>query len=353
MAFSRMQRCLMATLCMLSPSLCAAQKLVNGANFICFQVGEGFDTFPMSVNNSLTVTGYYINQAGVTGGFIRNADGEVITFAVAGSALTAPVAINAAGEIAGNTIDTKGNSYGFVRYANGSIATFNPGGNNPGATEVAGINEKGTVVGDYELINTVVPQHGFIRTVDGVITTFDVPGSDRTEPVGINAAGQVAGIYWSHGNDFPGGFVRSADEDITTYPGVPVGINAAGYIAGWSFIPPYQGFVRFPGGSINSLVLPGTPDVGINEAGFIFGNYGFLGPVTGSSRLLHLQVYLRSPNGTMTSFGFPGSLKTVATSMNDSNVITGAYDQGRDSFGFLRIPEADKDEQGVLAKREK
>ena len=353
MVFSRMQRCLMATLCMLSPSLCAAQQFVNGANFICFQVGEGFDTFPMSVNNSLTVTGYYINQAGVTGGFIRNADGEVITFAVAGSALTSPVAINAAGEIAGNTIDTKGNSYGFVRYANGSIATFNPGGNNPGATEMAGINEKGTVVGDYERINTVVPQHGFIRTVDGVITTFDVPGSDRTEPVGINAAGQVAGIYWSHGNDFPGGFVRFPDGDITTYPGVPVGINAAGYIAGWSFIPPYQGFVRFPGGSINSLVLPGTPDVGINEAGFIFGNYGFLGPVTGSSRLLHLQVYLRSPNGTMTSFGFPGSLKTVATSMNDSNVITGATDQGRDSFGFLRIPEADKDEQGVLAKREK
>jgi len=356
MVFSRMQRCLMATLCMLSPSLCAAQQFVNGANFICFQVGEGFDTFPMSVNNSLTVTGYYINQAGVTGGFIRNADGEVITFAVAGSALTSPVAINAAGEIAGNTIDTKGNSYGFVRYANGSIATFNPGGNNPGATEMAGINEKGTVVGDYERINTVVPQHGFIRTVDGVITTFDVPGSDRTEPVGINAAGQVAGIYWSHGNDFPGGFVRFPDGDITTYPGVPVGINAAGYIAGWSFIPPYQGFVRFPGGSINSFVLPGEPDslyMGINEAGFIFGNDLVLGPVIGSGRVADRQVYLRSPNGTMTSFGFPGSLYTMATSMNDSNVITGATDQGRDSFGFLRIPEAEQDEQGVLAKWEK
>jgi hypothetical protein len=68
MVFSRMQLCLMATLCMLSPSLCAAQQLVNGANFICFQVGEGFDTFPMSVNHSLTVTGYSINQAGVMGG---------------------------------------------------------------------------------------------------------------------------------------------------------------------------------------------------------------------------------------------------------------------------------------------
>jgi hypothetical protein len=39
--------------------------------------------------------------------------------------------------------------------------------------------------------------------------------------------------------------------------------------------------------------------------------------------------------------------------MNDSNVITGATDQGRDSFGFLRIPEAEQDEQGVLAKTEK
>jgi hypothetical protein len=346
----------MATICMLSPSLCAAQQLVNGANFICFQVGEGFDTFPMSVNNSLTVTGYYINHAGVTGGFIRKGDGEVTTFTVAGSALTSPVAINAAGEIAGNSIDTKGNSYGFVRYANGSIATFNPGGNHPGATVVTGINEKGTVVGDYELTNTVFPQHGFIRSVDGVVTTFDVPGSDRTEPVGINAAGEIAGIYWFDGNVRAGGFVRSADGDITTYPGVPVSINAAGRIAGWSLLSPAvdQGFVRFPGGSIDSFVLPGEfnpPYMGINEAGFIFGNYLVLGP--GSSRLLDYQVFLRSPNGTMTLFGFPGSLYTVATSMNDSNVITGAYDQGRDSFGFLRIPEAEKDEQGFLAKGEK
>jgi hypothetical protein len=143
----------------------------------------------------------------------------VITFAVAGSALTAPVAINAAGEIAGNSIDTKGNSYGFVRHANGSVATFNPGGNHPGATEVTGINEKGTVVGDYELINTVVPQNGFIRSVDGVITTFDVPGSDRTQPVGINAAGEIAGVYWSAGNDLPGGSCAPLMEISPPTPG--------------------------------------------------------------------------------------------------------------------------------------
>ena len=108
-----------------------------------------------------------------------------------------------------------------------------------------------------------------------------------------------------------------------------------------------QGFVRFPGGSINSFVLPGEPDslyMGINEAGFIFGNDLVLGPVIGSGRVADRQVYLRSPNGTMTSFGFPGSLYTMATSMNDSNVITGATDQGRDSFGFLRIPEAEQDQ---------
>jgi hypothetical protein len=344
MVFSRMQRCLVATISVLSASLCTAQQLVNGANFISFQVGEGFQTFPMSVNNSLTVTGYYINQAGVTGGFIRNVDGEVTTFAVAGSALTSPVAINAAGEIAGNTIDTKGNSYGFARYANGSIATFDPGGTHPGATVVTGINNDGTIVGNYELTNTVFPQHGFIRSVDGTITTFDVPGSDRTEPVGINAAGEIAGIYWFNGNVQAGGFVRSADGDITTYPGVPVSINVAGYIAGWS-IPSNdvdQGFVRFPLGPINSFVPPAgqvlAPYMGINEAGSIFGNYYLLG------RLINYQVFLRSPNGSMTLFGFPGSSLTTATSMNDSDVITGTYTQGRDVFGFLRVPEAAQDE---------
>jgi hypothetical protein len=350
MVLSRMQCCLVAALCTLSASLCGAQQNVNGAHFASFQVSEGYQTFPMSVNNSLTVTGYFIDQAGATGGFIRNAAGEVTTVSVAGSALTFPVAINAAGEIAGSTVDSHGNSSGFVRYVNGSIATFDPGGTHPGATVVTGINNEGTVVGSYELTNTVFPQHGFLRRVNGTITTFDVPGSDRTEPVGINAAGEIAGIYWFNKNIQAGGFVRSAEGAITTYPGVPVSINAEGYVAGW-YAPLSEvdlGFVRFPQGAISSFAPPaGTlvaPYMGINEVGTTFGNYSVVGPVSGASRVTTYQVFVRTANGAMTSFGFPGSSSTTATSMNDSDVITGSYTQGKNSFGFVRIPGAAQDQ---------
>jgi hypothetical protein len=332
---------------MLGPSLCAAQQVPNdnGASFTSFQIGEDFATYPTSINGGLSVTGYYINKAGIQEGFMRSADGEVTTFSVAGSVLTSPVAINAAGEIAGRSVDANGNAYGFVRYANGSIATFLPGGNKPGATNVAGINKEGTIVGDYATTNTVSPQHGFIRSVDGAITTFDVPGSDRTEPVAINAVGEIAGIYWFDGNARPGGFVRSADGDIITfdfYPGIPVSINAGGSIAGWYVLASgaLQGFVRFPHGAINSFAAPGglleAPHMGINQAGSIFGNFYILGP------LISYEVFLRSANGTMTSFEFPGSLHTTATSMSDSDVITGSYSMGSEVFGFLRIPVADQ-----------
>jgi hypothetical protein len=59
----------------------------------------------MSVNDSLTVTGSYINQGEVTEGFFRNVEGDITTFTVPGSTLTSLVAINSADEIAGNSIE--------------------------------------------------------------------------------------------------------------------------------------------------------------------------------------------------------------------------------------------------------
>ena len=155
------------TIYMLSPLLCAAQQVANehGAHFISFRVGECFQTFPMSVNDSLTVTGYYIDQAGAREGFIRNPDGKLTTFAVAGSTVTSPVAINAAGEIAGSSVSATGISYGFVRYPNGYIATFNPSSR---LHLVTAINKEGTIVGNYSTTDTVPPLHGFVRKMQAV-----------------------------------------------------------------------------------------------------------------------------------------------------------------------------------------
>ena len=340
MCLSKTRRCWIVTMCMLSPLLCAAQQI--GPHFISFQVPGAEQTLPMSVNDSMTVTGSFINQGEVTEGFFRTAEGDITTLMVPGSTRTSPVAVNAAGEIAGNSVDASADFYGFVRYPNGSIAAFNPGGKYPGLTSVAGINKEGTIVGVYAPTNGVPPEHGFIRSVNGAITTFDVPGSDRTQPAGINAAGEVAGIYWFDNDHHQAGFIRSADGNITTFPGTPVGINAEGSIAGWylpagvSVLPgeSAEGFVRSPTGAINLFGFPAVlifPYMGISEVGSIFANISYAGqyPLTGHG------VFLRNANGTTTSFIIPGSITTTATSINSLDVITGNYYDAAGIFGFL------------------
>src|SRR5271163_3321001 len=69
--------------------------------FNTFQVPGALGTYPMSINDSETVTGYYTEPAGTQGGFVRSADGAVETFQVPGSILTEPVGINSAGEVVG------------------------------------------------------------------------------------------------------------------------------------------------------------------------------------------------------------------------------------------------------------
>ena len=340
MFFAKARRGWIATMCMLGPLLCPAQR--DGVHFISFRACEGVQTFPTSVNDSMTVAGYYVNQAGRTEGFFRSADGDVTTFVVPGNAVTSPVSINAGGEIAGNFNDGRDFS-GFLRDANGTIATFSPGGRFPGFTYVTGINKEGIIVGYYGATRGLPPMHGFIRGVHGTIDTFDVPGSDITQPVAINAAGEIAGVYYfGTGDIYRGGFVRSAAGDMTTYPGIPEAINARGDIAGWSFLSTgfEQGFVRFPEGAIDTFGFAApalfTQYMGINEVGSIIGNVYLGGPIV---------AFLRLADGTVSPIQFPGGVGTTAASINDWGVITGNYSRGRDVFGFLRTPGAAEQRQ--------
>jgi probable HAF family extracellular repeat protein len=70
----------------------------------------------------------------------------------------------------------------------------------PGATNTYphGINASGTVVGYYTDANTAY--HGFERSPDGTITTFDAPGAGTTSALGtipfsINDAGLITGSF--------------------------------------------------------------------------------------------------------------------------------------------------------------
>jgi hypothetical protein len=127
---SKIRSGLSAAVCLLTPLLCVAQHWGGDKHehLRSFRVPESTATYPLNINEGGTVTGYYISNAGVTGGFVRSSDGQITTFNVPGSATTVPVAINTVGDITGYyqvaANNVLGNPQGFVRTPDGNITTF-------------------------------------------------------------------------------------------------------------------------------------------------------------------------------------------------------------------------------------
>lgn len=79
-------------------------------------------------------------------------------------------------------------------------------------TIACSINTASTISGVYSDTNGAL--HGFVRTAQGVITTFDAPGAggtgflQGTGGFGINTKGVIAGTYSDASNAFHG-FLRT------------------------------------------------------------------------------------------------------------------------------------------------
>ena len=87
---------------------------------------------------------------------------------------TEPQKINSRGDIVGVFLDPNGVSRGFVRFSNGSFsAPIVDPNDTVGFTEGRGINNSGTVVGDYAVSDG--NNHGFFLS-GGTFTEYDVPG---------------------------------------------------------------------------------------------------------------------------------------------------------------------------------
>jgi hypothetical protein len=250
-------------------------------------------TYPNSITQSGEITGFYNDASFVTHGFLRAAKGTITTFdATAASNYTNATSINLGGMITGywGVAGAFGPTSCFLR-TNGTITTFNPNG--ASASYCLAINNDGVIAGYY--LDASSTSHGFVRDVDGAITTIDAPGAGTNFGLGtaanaINQAGTVTGwytdsTYTSHG------FLRTADGTLTTfdppnsqntYPG---SINPAGEIAGY-FCDSMacHGFLRSADGTFTTIDAPNTSNtfafannnqlpVGINPGGVIAGNY--------------------------------------------------------------------------------
>jgi hypothetical protein len=382
MHFLKIHQCLAtASLFTLSALFCAAQDAINEkkASYLTVQAPGALGTYPMALNDSMVVTGYYMVSPTAARAFLQDADGNITTFSVRDGLWTEPESINSAGDITGFFEIVSGVPQGFVRYADGRIVTFDPPSNFPFVpfpqAQPVAINEFGEIAGNYPFPE--VASNGFRRSAGGLFTTFDfaLGAAYPTVVTGLNASGTIVGYFFEDQGPNESSFILHPDglwtpfvvppnqESSCSQTTLAESINAAGTIAG--FYSGYSGtdanmcatvdaggFVRSPQGVFTLFNAPGpmvtsplralpadgatlsAPSrLNINQAGTTTGSY------TDAKGAQH--GFVREPDGVITSFDPPRGMQTTATGINDSGLIVGSflYDWNpQTSIGFLRIP---------------
>ena len=331
-------------------------------------------TFATAINAVGTVAGYYNDSNLVSHCFIRTADGKITTFDAPGADINPADAagsiinaINAFGAAAGIYLDSSFVSHGFVRSPNGKFTTFDAPG--AGYTNPIAINLEGAVVGYYQ--DSSSSTRAFLRRPDGKFTTWIGPdactgtnaeGCYGSAAFNINGFGTIAGSFEDNtSNSGQHSYVRSPDGKLKPFdvpgagtgssqgtgcPGCALGLNQWGAIAGaYSDTNSVNhGFLRSPDGKFTTFDAPGAGTdsyegtgcpsdcpTSLNDSGAIMGTY------IDSNFVYH--GYLRTPDGKIVTVDPSGSTFTWSSGINDLGAITGYYaDTNGVYHGFLRIP---------------
>jgi len=277
---------------------------------------------------------------------------SVVTFSVSGARATVPLAVNNRGVVAGLYLsDADVNPGAFVRDARGAISTLQVA-DATGFHQYMGLNISGTLVGTY--LSSTVLARGFVRTPDGDITPFDIPGAGITLLTNINDRGAMIGVYldstFSHG----AGFVVSPDGEVEELVGpgdflyIPFLINTTGAISGiiQGFDGGYYGaFHRDAHGHIGIIDIPLVPSdpavtdveivsvqpTGINAAGTVTGQYSVIewadneqaGPGAKKQIGTGSRGFLRHPDGVVETFDFPGALSVDQGRYSYTSTVNG------------------------------
>src|SRR2546423_12629811 len=178
--------------------------------------GYGQGTFAFALNSSGAAAGWYEDWLGKAHGFERASDGTYKTVDV-GKTLTVAYGINDKGAVAGNYADLKTNRCpGFLRTPKGKTKKFEPPDAQTGCGEYIGdVNNNTSISGDY--YGTDGHIHGFLRTKNGTITEFSVPGATNTYSWWMNDNDAIASPYTDGNGDH--GYIRAVDGTFTTFNG--------------------------------------------------------------------------------------------------------------------------------------
>src|ERR1041385_2214862 len=239
---------------------------------------------------------------------------------------TLPQKITEKGDIVGEFIDSAGVVRGFVRFSDGSFsAPFVDPNDTVGFTEGRGINNSGTVCGDYNTSDG--NSHGFFLS-GGTVTEYDVPGALNTAVLGINDSGDFSGTFSN--DDVIGQAFVSVGGTITSFsvPGAATTLAyqlnnskrlvVGYYIDGSGILHGYyrdaNGALHFPidpPGSVQTILF------GDNNRNWVVGRYADASGVTHG-------LFFTAPNNFFT-FDYPGSTFTSLNGISSQGFICGRY----------------------------
>lgn len=245
--------------------------------FTMFSPPSGFagDFLPMGINHYNTVVGgaYTTNQNSEKG-FTRFSGGNISTFAPSGAHFTVLNKRNLNGTSVGEygssdtgTFPISGN-HGLILTSKAFATLDYPGA---GATSLTGINKWNTIVGTALNISTG-GDFGF-RHANGTFSKIMFPHSVQTTVAAINDKGVIVGSYQlgSFENPFSGYILQNGTFKSLGY--VPADINNSGTIVAGNQI-------HFSNGTVKQVSVSGANNVsvnGINDLGTITGAAHFGG----------------------------------------------------------------------------
>ena len=250
---------------------------------------------------------------------------------------TLPQKINERGDIVGVFVDSLGVTRGFVRFSDGSFsAPIVDPNDTVGFTQGRGINNPGTVCGDYGTSDGNT--HGFFLS-GGTFTEYDVPGALSTVVLGINNPGDFTGGF-SNDNVIFQAFVNVGGT-LTSFsvPGASTTLAyeinnnkklTVGYYVDSSGI--LHGQYRDRNGALHFPIDPtgsvGTILFGDNNKNWVVGRYADASGVT------HGLFFV--PPDRFFTFDFPGSTFTSLNGISSQGNITGRYvDASGIAHGFI------------------
>jgi hypothetical protein len=296
---------------------------------------------------------------------------ELIIYEVPESTLTVGHGINDRRQVVGyfRSPPTGIHRQGFVREANGIFGGGGFGGGGAGG-QFNVVTNSGCIAGSFGTDPQVDdPNHGVIFCPNGDVITFDVPGSIRTYPDGLNALGQASGYF----DDSSGshGFIRNpgfnpddhrvcdgrgkavqcpfitfdAPGSVGTFPGR---INDRGLVTG-SYNDAdnnTHGFIRDAYGRFITFDVPGsvgTFPTDINNAGAVVGSF----LTFDTEQDFRVHGFLHNSQGEFTIIDVPDARNTIPSGINNLGDISGAFDvgeedgppfvSGRPTYGFILI----------------